>query len=237
MYNADMEKKRNEQSFGEALPPENESFDEIDLLAADEPADGNEIPMGDTLSFEGDFQKEHIGLSRTRALILVAVLAAVIAGVTVFALLLPKPTGLPKFSEVMTSNHGAYLHPEYGSVDWVEIYNPTDADIDLSGYGFTNDLKHHQFRYRFPDGTVLSPGEYIVLYCTGGTEQSDSDPFCTGFNLFASGEMLFLVTPMKVEADELAVPELESDTSYARTDSGQFLVTLHPTPHEANRFE
>lgn len=237
MYNADMEKNMNEQPYEKELPVENERSEEIDLLAADEPADGDASPMGDAPSFEDDFQKEHIGLSRTRALILVAVLVVIVAGVTVLALLLPKPTGLPKFSEVMTSNHGAYLHPEYGSVDWVEICNPTDADIDLSGYGFTNDLKHHQFRYRFPEGTVLSPGQYLVLYCTGGTEQSDSDPFCTGFNLSKDGEMLFLVTPMKVEADELSVPALASDTSYAKTDSGEFIVTTHPTPHEANRFE
>ena len=190
------------------------------------------------LSFENEFHKEHIGLTRSRALILVAALIVVLAAITAAGvLLLPKPTGLPKFSEVMTSNHGAYLHPEYGSVDWVEIVNPTDTDIDLSGYGFTNDLKHHQFRYRFPEGTILKPGEYLVLYCTGGTEQSDADPFCIGFNLSASGEMLFLVTPMKVEADELSVPELASDTAYARTANGDFQVTEHPTPWEANRFE
>ena len=189
------------------------------------------------LSLEHDFHKEPIGLTRRRGLLLVAVLVVLIAGITILALLLPKPSGLPKFSEVMTSNHGAYLHPDYGSVDWVEIFNPTDEDIDLSGYGFTNDLKHHQFRYRFPEGTVLKPGEYLVLYCTGGTERSDSDPFCTGFNLSASGEMLFLITPMKVEADELSVPELKPDTSYAKTDSGSFVVTEHPTPWEANRFE
>ncbi len=237
MYNAGMEKNLNDYPSGEALPLENEPSEEIDLLAADEPSAGDEVSLGDELSFDDTFQKEHIGLSRRRALILVAALVLLVAVITVIALLLPKPTGLPKFSEVMTSNHGAYLHPEYGSVDWVEIVNPTDADIDLSGYGFTNDLKHHHFRYRFPEGTILKPGEYLVLYCTGGTEQSDSDPFCTGFNLSASGEMLFLVTPMKVEADELAVPELESDTSYARTDSGTFVVTQFPTPNGANRFE
>ena len=189
------------------------------------------------LSLENEFHRERIGLTRKRALILIAVLVVAVAGVTVAALLLPKPSGMPVFSEVATSNHGSYLHPDYGSVDWVEIHNPTDRDIDLSGYGFTNDVKHHAFRYRFPDGTILKPGEYLVLYCTGGTEQSDSDPFCTGFNLSASGEILFLVTPMKVEADEVSVPALDRDTTYARTDDGDFAVSGYPTPGEANRFE
>ena len=232
MYNANMEQTTHDISPGEERFPEN------DLFSENEPLAENELPVDDELSMKDEFQKEHIGLTRKKALILVAVLVVVIAAITAAAVwLLPKPTGLPKFSEVMTSNREAYLHPQYGSVDWVEIWNPTDADIDLSGYGFTNDLKHHQFRYRFPEGTILKPGAYLVLYCTGGTEQSDSDPFCTGFNLSKEGEKLFLVTPMKVEADELVVPPLETDTAYARTESGDFAVTGHPTPHEANRFE
>ena len=39
------------------------------------------------LSFENEFQRERIGLTRKRALILVAVLVVVIAGLTVAALL------------------------------------------------------------------------------------------------------------------------------------------------------
>lgn len=188
------------------------------------------------LSFENEFQKERIGFTRKGALILIAVLVVLVAGVTVAALLLPKPTGLPQFSEVMTSNRGSYDHPVYGTVDWVEIWNPTDKDIDLSGYGFSTEIKH-PFRYRFPDGTVLKPGEFLVLYCTGGTAASDDDPYCTGFNLSASGEQLFLVTPNKVEADEVFVPALEPNTAYARTDKGDFQITIYPTPWKANRFE
>ena len=232
MYNTDMEQTTHDISSGEERIPETDLFSENELPAE------NELPVDDALSIEDEFQKERIGLTRKRALILVAVLVVVIAAITVLSVwILPKPTGLPKFSEVMTSNREAYLHPQYGSVDWVEIYNPTDADIDLSGYGFTNDLKHHQFRYRFPEGVILKPGAYLVLYCTGGTEQSDSDPFCTGFNLSKEGEKLFLVTPMKVEADELEVPPLETDTAYARRENGSFDVTEYPTPGKANRFE
>ena len=189
----------------------------------------------DNLSLENEFQKERPGLTRKKALILIAVLVILVAGGAVASLLLPKPAGLPKFSEVMTSNHGAYDHPVYGTVDWVEIYNPGEKDIDLSGYGFSTEIKH-PFRYTFPDGTILKPGEYLVLYCTGGTAATDDDPFCTGFNLSASGESLFLVTPNKVEADELFVPALESDTAYAKTDNGDFQITIYPTPWKANRF-
>ena len=188
------------------------------------------------LSLSGDFKRDRIGMPRRGLTLLVGALLLLVAAIAALVLLLPKKNTMPCFSEVMTSNHAAFNHPVYGTVDWVELYNPTDEPIDLSGFGFTNEIKR-TFRYRFPAGTVLNPGEYLVLYCTGGTEQSDGDPFCTGFNLSASGEDLYLVNPNNVEADEVHVPALEPDTSYAKNADGAFEVTTIPTPGEANRFD
>lgn len=188
------------------------------------------------IDLKNEFHKERFRLGHGGLLLLIAALVLLTGGVVAAAILLPKPSGLPQFSEIMTANHAAFDHPDYGTVDWVEIYNPTDRDIDLSGYGFTNEIKR-SFRYRFPEGTVIKPGEYLLLYCTGGTEQSDNDPYCTGFNLSANGEDLFLINPNNVEADEVRVPMLEADTSYARNGDGNFAVSTVPTPGEANRFE
>lgn len=192
----------------------------------------------DELSLENEFHRERIGFTRGRALLLVIALLLIVAGITVVALVL-QPRGRLVINEVMTSNHGAYLHPVYGKVDWVELYNPTDRDVDLSGCGFTNSIKDlkRSIRYHFADGTILKPGEYLVLYCTGGTGETDDDPLCTGFNLSRDGETLLLVDRNYVELAELTVPALEADTSYARTDGGDYAVTTVPTPGEANRFE
>lgn len=192
--------------------------------------------LPEELTFKNEFKRDRIGLPHRGIFLLIGALLLLVAAIAVLVVLMPKKNTMPCFSEVMTSNHAAYVHPVYGTVDWVELYNPTDADIDLSGFGFTDEIKR-TFRYRFPDGTILKPGEYLVLYCTGGTEQSDADPFCTGFNLSANGEDLYLVNANNIEADEVHVPELESDTSYARNADGTFAVTTIPTPGEANRFE
>lgn len=210
------------------VPTTEESLPETPTLS-------EEQPLPEELTFSEEFHKEHIGLPRRGPWILIGALLLIVIGVAALVLLLPKKNTMPCFSEVMTSNHAAFEHPLYGTVDWVELYNPTDEPIDLSGFGFTNEIKR-TFRYRFPDGTVLEPGAYLVLYCTGGTEASDSDPFCTGFNLSANGEDLYLVNPNNVEADEVHVPALEPDTSYARTADGEFVVTTVPTPGEENQF-
>ena len=192
--------------------------------------------ISEELSLEGEFTKERIGLPQKRFWLLIGVLALLAAAIAVLVILMPSRASMPVFSEVMTSNHAAFDHPVYGTVDWVEIFNPTENDIDLSGYGFTDEIKR-TFRYRFPQGTVLKSGEYLVLYCTGGTEASDEDPFCTGFNLSANGEDLYLVNPNNIEADEVHVPQLEPDTSYARGENGEFSVSTVPTPGGPNRFE
>ena len=115
------------------------------------------------LSLENEFHRETPRI-RHRGLLLVLLALVIAAGVIVAGILLfPNASGGIVINEVMTSNHGAYEHPEYGTVDWVELYTPTDADIDLSGFGFTNEIKR-TFRYRFPEGTVLKSGEYLVLY-------------------------------------------------------------------------
>ena len=94
--------------------------------------------ISEELSFENDFSKEKIG-PQGRIWIIVIALVLVTVGILVLIWILPRQNELPVFSEVMSSNHAALEHPQYGTVDWVEIYNPTEKDIDLSGYGFTNE--------------------------------------------------------------------------------------------------
>lgn len=190
------------------------------------------------LSFENEFHRERFGLSGKRIALLVIALLILAAGITVAAVLLKPKTQLV-INEVMTANHGAYTHPVYRNVDWVELYNPTDKDIDLSGFGFTNSIKDlkRSVPFHFADGTIIKSHGYLVLYCTGGTGETDDDPLCTGFKLSKDGETLLLIDRNNVECAELTVPKLEADTSYARTEKGDYAVTTVPTPAEANRFE
>lgn len=42
--------------------------------------------------------------------------------------------------------------------EFIELYNPGDEAVDLTGYFFDSGLT-----YAFPDATILAPGEYLVL--------------------------------------------------------------------------
>ena len=45
--------------------------------------------------------------------------------------------------------------------DWVELYNPGDEALDVSGYEIRDNSDDH--RWRFPAGTTIGPGEFLVV--------------------------------------------------------------------------
>jgi hypothetical protein len=46
--------------------------------------------------------------------------------------------------------------------DWVELYNPGTAEVDVSGWGFRDNDDTHAL-YLIPAGTSIAPGAYLVL--------------------------------------------------------------------------
>jgi hypothetical protein len=46
--------------------------------------------------------------------------------------------------------------------DWVELYNPTTASVDVSGWGFRDNDTTHAI-YRLPAGTSIAAGGYLVV--------------------------------------------------------------------------
>ena len=63
---------------------------------------------------------------------------------TVLALALGQAPGLlanePFISEVVAANDNS-LRDDFGdSPDWIEIHNPSDAQLDLGGWGLSDDL-------------------------------------------------------------------------------------------------
>ncbi len=134
-------------------------------------------------------------------------------------------------SEVVSSNTRCLVHEKLGTPDWVELYNSSDRDISLKGYGLSDNLREPH-KWVFPD-VVIPAGGYIVVYCdnsAAGTEE----PLCTGFGLSRSGETLFLSDAYYNLLTQLVLPELKSDVSYARKDDGGYGYCAAPTPGAKN---
>ena len=72
-----------------------------------------------------------------------------------------EPIG-PGDSAVIVINEINYNSSDsFNSEDWVEIHNPGDVDIDLSGWVFKDEDDTHT--YNIPEETIISSGDYLVL--------------------------------------------------------------------------
>ncbi|MGB9724382.1 MAG: lamin tail domain-containing protein, partial [Chloroflexia bacterium] len=57
--------------------------------------------------------------------------------------------------------------------EWIELYNPTTLDADISGWALTSD--YGLLNYTFPTGTVILAGGYLVYATGGGFLHNDGD--------------------------------------------------------------
>ena len=95
------------------------------------------------------------------------------------------------------------------SSDWIEIYNPASEPVSLDGWQLTNGNND----WSFPDGLVLAPAEFLIVFASGKDRASAQGQLHTDFQLDADGEYLALIQPDGSVAHEYA-PEYPRQLSY-----------------------
>lgn len=141
-------------------------------------------------------------------------------------------------SEVVSSNGQSYRHDYYGSPDWIELHNESDHPINLFGWGITDNVKNADKALTLPE--IILPADGYLLLLATKMEKTDTlawdgkSAVCLGFSLKAAGEDLVLINSNLQTVDELAVPTLNRDVSYARRDNGTYGYCDAPTPGAAN---
>lgn len=140
-------------------------------------------------------------------------------------------------NEVCAENLTGLTDAEGNTPDWIELLNVSGADVDLAGWGLSDD-PDDPYKWTFPDGTVLSGGanNILLLYADGIGELDAAGRLHTGFRLARSGETLVLTDPAGNTVDTLDMPEQEYDLSYGylRGSGRQVGVLAAPTPGEPN---
>src|SRR3954463_16251469 len=74
----------------------------------------------------------------------------------------------PVINEFVASpNSTTGLQDDYGArPDWIELYNPTTAAINLTNWHLT-DTKGNPAQWTFPSGTSLPAGGFLVVFADG----------------------------------------------------------------------
>jgi hypothetical protein len=144
----------------------------------------------------------------------------------------PAPTTDPSvvLNELLASNAEGLVDEAGEHEDWVELYNPTASNVDLTDWT----LADAGGDWRFPDGTVLPAGAWLLVFCD---EDAGDGPLHADFKLSADGDDLSLTDPDGVRVDAVAFLAQTDDISWARLpdDAGpSWGPSTAPTPGAPN---
>ncbi len=154
-------------------------------------------------------------------------------GFAAFSLTSTLPNGDVYLSEAMSSNSQHLPQSDGSYPDWIELYNGSGTTMDLSGYGLSNN-PNNPAKWRFPEGTQVAPGEYLVVLATGNGEPgAQKKNLECNFRLSADGDVVLLFDGNGALLDKLMVGRMLSGMSYGRTSDG-LLYFETPTPGAAN---
>ena len=108
--------------------------------------------------------------------------------------------------DVMFNEINYKSSPDFYTEDWVEFYNFDETPADVSGWLFKDKNDDHIFE--FPFGTVIEPGQYLVLCSDAGlfTQQNPDVENYIGsfpFGLSSGGELMRLYNNTGLMIDSL----------------------------------
>jgi len=93
---------------------------------------------------------------------------------------------------------GELLDEDGDSSDWIEIYNPTNAAIDLDGWYLT-DQANNLTGWRLPS-VLIQPGQFKIVFASGKDrddpdDELHNDELHTSFKLTGSTGFIALIKP------------------------------------------
>jgi spore coat protein CotH len=125
---------------------------------------------------------------------------------------------------------------EYGIYsDWIELYNNTNKDINLTGYFLSNDHSNLK-KYPFDVNTTIAPKSYLMVWADD-LKTTTKYAHC-GFTLSGSTGQLIFSNPKNAILDSINYKEQLPDISVGRcpNGTGKFISIDLPTFKESNSF-
>jgi len=138
-------------------------------------------------------------------------------------------------NEFMPSNASTLVGPDGSYCDWMELYNTTGTEVDLSGFG-VSDSPTQPLKYTLPQGTKIPANGVLLIYLTGRETPDGADKIEAPFGLAAYSESVVFSTPSGKILDQYDYSRANTDISFARNPdgTGEWTTTSQPTPGYTN---
>lgn len=138
-------------------------------------------------------------------------------------------------NEIMASNASTIADPAGEFDDWVELYNPSSTNIDLSGL-YLSDNPTNLNKWAFPQGTIIAAQGYLLIWCDEDGDKAQ-DGLHANFKLSATGEFIALSDQDGLLlVDSLSFGAQTTDISYGRVQDASSIWTTfsEATPGYSN---
>jgi hypothetical protein len=128
-------------------------------------------------------------------------------------------------SNTTSTIQGLFINEVVINTDWIELYNSSDATIDLSGFVLQDDRQGTE-EYVIPNGKSIPAKGFLVF---------DGEEVDFVFGLSSDGDAVILLDAGRNQIDRVDVPAEKDGNAYARTtDGGSEWTKQTPTKGTSN---
>jgi hypothetical protein len=143
------------------------------------------------------------------------------------------PSASPvRLNEVMPSNSNNCPDEVGERDDWVELYNTSDASVDLGGYSLTDDTASPR-KSVIPDGVTIEGRSALLFWADRTPDQGKTH---LSFSLKSKAEEVVLYDTESKQVDLFRRTDAYSDISFARVPdgTGDWVRCAKPTCGDVN---
>ena len=119
-------------------------------------------------------------------------------------------------NEFLASNDAIIADQDGEFEDWIELYNNSNASINLADYALSDDAENLA-QWTFPAGTNIPAKGYLVIWADNDEEQTGLH---ANFKLSGSGETIYLTNATGAFVDTIEYKDQTTDISFGRIPNG-----------------
>ena len=143
-----------------------------------------------------------------------------------------------RISEFLAGNATTQFRDGDGNrEDWIELINSGDTAADIGGF-FLSNRTDFLNQWKFPEGTMIPPGGYLVVFASGKGVPDGEANLHSNFRLRIEGEFLALVDSdgsTILDSFQPSYPRQVPDVSYGMgSQSDTLRYFAEPTPGAPN---
>lgn len=133
-------------------------------------------------------------------------------------------------NEFVSSNKNSLIDEDGDSPDWIELYNASNAPVNLNGYYLSDDLTNPK-KWIFPSISIES-NNFLIVFASG--KDKIENEIHTNFKIKSEGEHLILLNSNEDIIDSISPINLQEDESYGRYTDGTENLTYLSTATPSN---